>query len=99
MIDFLIVGSGLAGICFAETALQNNKTILVFENNSQNSTRVAGGLYNPVVLKRFSAVWNAQEQIKLLNTFYSTIEHKLQVKFNYKIPVYRKFFSIEEQNN
>src|SRR5688572_7689872 len=99
MVDFLIIGSGLAGISFAEIALQNNKTILVFENNSQNSTRVAGGLYNPVVLKRFSAVWNAQEQMELLNDFYSKIENKLKVKFDYKIPVYRKFFSIEEQNN
>src|SRR6187402_35101 len=98
MIDFLIIGSGLAGISFAETALQNDKSILVFENYSQNSTRVAGGLYNPVVLKRFSAVWNAEEQIKLLNEFYIKIENKLQVKFDYKIPVYRKFFSIEEQN-
>lgn len=99
MIDFLIIGSGLAGISFAEIALQNNKSILVFDNNSQNSTRIAGGLYNPVILKRFSSVWNAQEQMELLNDFYPRIENRLKVKFDYKIPVYRKFFSVEEQNN
>ena len=54
MIDFIIVGNGLAGISFAEIALQNNKSIFVFDNNSQPSSRMAGGLYNPVVLKRFS---------------------------------------------
>ena len=99
MIDYLIVGCGLAGIAFAETALQNGKSIYVFDNNSQQSSRVAGGLYNPVILKRFSEVWNAQEQITLLDVFYGQLEQKLNAKFDFKIPIYRKLFSIEEQNN
>ncbi|RUT69418.1 FAD-binding oxidoreductase [Flavobacterium cupreum] len=99
MIDYLIIGSGLAGISFAEVALKNNKTIVVLDNNSQNSSRVAGGLYNPVILKRFSEVWKAQEQLVLMNDFYNQIEDKLQTKFNFKLPILRKFFSIEEQNN
>jgi len=33
MTDYIIVGAGLAGICFAETALQNGKTILVLMEN------------------------------------------------------------------
>lgn len=99
MIDYIIVGSGLAGIAFAETALQNNKSIVVFDNNSQQSSKVAGGLYNPVILKRFSEVWEAQEQITLLDTFYGNIEKKLESKFDFKIPIYRKLFSVEEQNN
>ncbi|WP_296149885.1 FAD-dependent oxidoreductase [uncultured Flavobacterium sp.] len=99
MIDYLIVGSGLAGIAFAETALENKKSILVFDNNSQQSSKVAGGLYNPVILKRFSEVWEAQEQISLLNSFYSKLEKKLDAKFDFKIPIYRKLFSVEEQNN
>jgi len=99
MIDYLIVGSGLAGIAFAETALENNKAVLVFDNDSQQSSKVAGGLYNPVILKRFSEVWQAQEQIVLLDTFYSRLEKKLNAKFDFKIPIYRKLFSVEEQNN
>ncbi|MBS7233884.1 FAD-binding oxidoreductase [Flavobacterium psychroterrae] len=99
MLDYLIVGSGLAGISFAEIALKNNKTILVIDNKSQNSSKVAGGLYNPVILKRFSEVWKAQEQLVLMNDFYNEIEDKLKAKFNFKLPILRKFFSIEEQNN
>lgn len=99
MIDYLIIGSGLAGISFAELAFKNNKTILVLDNNSQNSSRIAGGLYNPVILKRFSEVWKAQEQLVLMDEFYDNIENKLQRKFNFKLPILRKFFSIEEQNN
>jgi glycine/D-amino acid oxidase-like deaminating enzyme len=99
MLDYIIVGSGLAGIAFSEIALQNNKTILVVNNQSQNSSRIAGGLYNPVILKRFSEVWQALEQLELLYIFYANLERKLQIKLDYKLPLLRKFYSIEEQNN
>ena len=99
MLDYIIVGSGLAGISFAETLLQNGKSFIVFDNHSQNSTKIAGGLYNPVILKRFSQVWNANEQLEIAHSYYKRIEEKLAVKLDYKIPIYRKFFSAEEQNN
>lgn len=99
MIDYIIVGSGLAGISFSEIALKSNKSILVFDNNSQNSSKIAGGLYNPVILKRFSEVWNAQEQLDLMNEFYSGLTEKISTKFDFKKTILRKFFSIEEQNN
>ncbi len=99
MIDYLIIGSGLAGISFSEIALKNNKSILVFDNCSQNSSKIAGGLYNPVILKRFSEVWQAQEQLALMENFYTDLEEKLKCKVDFKKPILRKFFSIEEQNN
>lgn len=99
MIDYLIVGSGLAGICFAEIALQNNKSIVVIDDNTQNSSKIAGGIYNPVILKRFSEVWNAKDQIDFLNEFYPKIEKRINIQIDFKMPVIRKFFSVEEQNN
>ncbi|WP_339837948.1 FAD-dependent oxidoreductase [uncultured Flavobacterium sp.] len=99
MIDFIIVGNGLAGICFAEIAMQNNKSVYVFDDNSQPSSKIAGGLYNPVVLKRFSEVWKAKEQLEIAFPLYKSIEEKLNFKFDYKIPIYRRLASIEEQNN
>lgn len=99
MIDYLIIGSGIAGISFSEFALQNNKSIVVFDDNSQPSSRVAGGMYNPVILKRFSEVWKAKEQLDLSSVFYKELENKLSSKFDFSIPVYRIFNSIEEQNN
>ena len=99
MIDYLIIGSGLAGISFAEVALRNGKSIFIMDNNSQNSSKVAGGLYNPVILKRFSEVWKAQEQLELMNEFYTVVEKKINCKVDFKTPILRKFFSIEEQNN
>jgi len=99
MIDYLIVGCGLAGISFAEVALANDKNILVLSDESQNSSKIAGGLYNPVILKRFSEVWQAQEQLELMNHFYAHLKLKIPVTVDFKKPILRKFFSIEEQNN
>ncbi len=99
MIDYLIVGCGLAGISFAEKALQHNKKILLVDNDSQNSSKIAGGLYNPVILKRFSEVWGAQSQLVALNEFYTQLKPRIEQQLDYKMPILRKFFSIEEQNN
>jgi len=99
MLDYIIVGSGLAGISFSEILLKHNKSFVVFENESQSSSTIAGGLYNPVVLKRFTEVWNAKEQLDFADVFYKQLEEKLSIQVDYKLPIYRKFFSVEEQNN
>jgi glycine/D-amino acid oxidase-like deaminating enzyme len=99
MLDYIVVGSGLAGIAFSEIALLNNKSIMVISDDSQNSSKIAGGLYNPVILKRFSEVWQASSQLELMSEFYSRLESKLGVKLDYNLPLLRKFHSVEEQNN
>ena len=99
MVDYLIIGSGLAGISFSEIALQHHKSILVIDNSSQNSSKIAGGLYNPVILKRFSEVAQAKEHLLIMNEFFANLEKKLDCKVDFKMPILRKFFSIEEQNN
>ena len=73
MVDYLIIGSGLAGISFAETALLNNKNIFVVDCGQNSSSKVAAGLYNPVILKRFTPVWDAQNQLQLLDGFYKNL--------------------------
>lgn len=98
-VDYIIVGCGLAGIAFCEQLKKHNKTFVVFDSNSQLSSVVAGGLYNPVVLKRFTQVWKSKEQLELALPMYLNIEKELNVKLDYKIPVYRRFTSVEEQNN
>lgn len=99
MVDYIIVGAGLAGISFAQVALQHQKKIVVFENDSQNSSKIAGGLYNPVILKRFSEVWCAKEQLQEMHTFYEGLYQQFQIQLDTPMPIYRKFFSVEEQNN
>ncbi len=98
-VDYLIIGSGLAGISFAETCMLHHKKIMVLNDNTQNSTTIAGGLYNPIVLKRFTKIWEAEAQLAISIPFYKNLEEKLHTTFLYEIPLLRKLNTIEEQNN
>jgi glycine/D-amino acid oxidase-like deaminating enzyme len=98
MLDYIVVGLGLAGISFCEVLEKEGKSFKVITDNSQQASQVAGGLYNPVILKRFTLAWKAKEQVELAQPFYAHLERKLGKKLDYKVPVIRRFASVEEQN-
>jgi len=98
-VDYIVVGIGLAGISFCEQLKKENKTFVVFDDTSQQSSLVAAGLYNPVILKRFTSVWNSKEQLEIALPMYANLEKEFNEILDYKVPVYRKFASVEEQNN
>ena len=98
-VDYIIVGLGLAGLAFTNELLCHKKSFVVFEDNSQNSSIVAGGVYNPVILKRFTPVWEAENQLKIAIPFYEQLEKLLNNQYDFKFEVQRIFKSIEEQNN
>ncbi|WP_117884790.1 NAD(P)/FAD-dependent oxidoreductase [Aureibaculum luteum] len=98
-VDYIIVGLGLAGLAFAEELERNDKSYIIYEDYSQNSSRVAGGVYNPVILKRFTPVWDAFDQLNIAIPFYAALEQKLNIQIDYPLDIYRIFTSVEEQNN
>jgi glycine/D-amino acid oxidase-like deaminating enzyme len=98
-VDYIVVGLGLAGLVFVEKLIQAKKSFIVFEDDSQTSSLVAGGVYNPVILKRFSPVWNAKEQLSVALPFYDKLEKKFAQKFDQKFCIKKAFKSIEDQNN
>lgn len=97
-VDYIVVGCGLASIAFCEQLKANKKTFVVFDDESQKSSVVAAGLYNPVILKRFSEVWRAKEQLAIALPMYHKIEKELKIKVDFKLKILRRFTSIEEQN-
>lgn len=99
MKDYLIVGFGLAGLAIAENLTRRNQSFLVIDDTSQKSSRVAGGAMNPVILKRFTKFWMADEFISEAEVFYQDLEKKLDLKLLHHIPIYRKFHSVREQND
>ncbi len=98
MLDYIVVGLGLAGISFCEQLEEYGKSYKVVTDNSQQASLVAGGLYNPVILKRFTLAWKAKNQLDIARPFYKKLEEKLKTTLDYKVPVLRRFASVEEQN-
>ncbi len=96
--DYIVVGFGISGLSFCEHLERNSKSFIVFDDDSQQSSWVAGGMYNPVILKRFTLAWNAVSQLEYALPFYKSLEQKLNDCFLVPLKVHRKFASIEEQN-
>lgn len=98
--DYIIVGGGLAGLCFAAYCRQHNKSFVLIDTpKGDKSSLIAVGLFNPVVLKRFTSIWNGEYQMNLAKDFYAHQEKILGQTFFHPLPLYRKFANIEEQNN
>ena len=98
-LDLLIIGQGLAGSAVAIRALARNYRIMVIDEPSQNiSSAIAAGLFNPVTGRKMVKTWLADELFVELHRFYPGVERMTGKKFFHPMPVYRPFFSVEEQN-
>ena len=98
-LDYIIVGLGIAGLSFCENLIKNNKRFVVFDSGKSTSTLVSAGVINPVVLKRFTPVWNANLHIPLAIHFYKELSLKLKTSFFKEIPMLRIFKNVAEQND
>ncbi len=98
MVDYIVVGLGLAGISFCEQLEKHQKSYVVIADDLQSSSKVAGGLYNPVILKRFTLPYKVHEQLEIALPFYQQLEKKLNSTFISYLSILRRFHSIEEQN-
>jgi glycine oxidase len=99
IVDYLIVGQGLAGSCLALQLAKKNKSVFVLDEPEKNrASAVAAGLFNPITGKIMTKTWRADELFPFLNQFYREAEQFLQSKFYYPRPLYRPFISVEEQN-
>jgi glycine/D-amino acid oxidase-like deaminating enzyme len=73
--------------------------LLIDQPTLSQSSRIAAGLVNPVVLKRLKAVHDAQQFIEEALPFYEDIEKQANSQFLHSIPVQHILQSQEEQNN
>ena len=83
--NYIIVGQGLAGTILAQTLLQEGKSIIVIDElGFSNASRIAAGLYNPVVFKRLVKSWLADNLLPFMDEFYQEAEKLLGVKCYFK---------------
>ncbi|MFT7419433.1 MAG: glycine/D-amino acid oxidase-like deaminating enzyme [Arcticibacterium sp.] len=92
VLDFLIVGQGLAGTCLAHQLSSQGKSFKILQNNAlPSSSKVAGGMFNPVTGKRLALTWKQEELFDYMQLFYRGLEQKLKAKFLHIIPIYRPY--------
>ena len=87
-VDYLIVGQGLAGTLLANALMnKGQKVVVVGNSNAPTASLVAAGLYNPLVFKRVTASWLANDLIKEVYSTYSQLENLLDVPLIHKTPI------------
>lgn len=98
MTDFIIVGRGLAATVLAHTFHKNNISFKVIgEAHLSNCSRIAAGIWNPVVFKRLTPSWLAHQTIPFLNTFYSECEKRTGTTFVYHRNIVKPFVQDQEK--
>ena len=97
-VDYIIAGCGIAGTVLAQTLLQQGKTIMIIDEPSLSAaSKVAAGVYNPVVFKRLVKSWKADELIPVMDDFYQAAEQLLNKQFYFKKQIVKLFTEENEK--
>ncbi len=94
----LVVGQGLAGSVLAVKLLQNNIPFLLINDPSGvTSSKVAGGIINPIIFRHLTMSWRAKELWTTSSAFYSNFDKRKNTNtFNYT-KIVRVFNESEQQ--
>lgn len=92
----LIIGGGVAGTSLAHHLKDEGVETTLVDNGNNQSSRVAGGILNPLVFRRMTLSWRAGEFIPYAHDFYAQLERKLGVKFHFPLRIRRLFASEQE---
>lgn len=98
MKDLLIVGFGLAGLSIAKHAEDRNLSFAVVSDYSQKSSRVAGGILNPIAVKRMKPVRKVEDFLPYANKYYNVLELKLNTNIFSNTEIKVAIHNVEQEN-
>ncbi|HZK94149.1 MAG TPA: FAD-binding oxidoreductase [Prolixibacteraceae bacterium] len=98
MIDFLIVGQGLAGSLLAWELIQRGCSVLVVDNGNENASQIAAGLINPVTGMRFAKSGEVDTLLPAARNCYSELATFFHQVFFIEKTMMRIFSSEKELN-
>lgn len=98
MTDFIIVGRGLAASCLMHAFHKHNISFKVLADPDLSlSSRVAAGIWNPVVFKRLTRSWMAEKFVPSLLKFYGDCEKLLDCKLITQRAIIKPFTEDQEK--
>ena len=100
IIDYLIVGQGLAGTLIGYRLERAGHRVVYADAPSQQSaSEVAAGIVNPITGRRFVKSWRIDELIPAARNLYGELEQELSCKLWYDMPLVRTLFNRGDQND
>jgi glycine oxidase len=95
---YILVGNGLSAQVLAHRFEELNIPFTIIGNSElSNSSRVAAGIWNPVVFKRMTKSWMAETLIDELLRFYSDCETRMKQRFLIRRTIIKPFFEEQEK--
>lgn len=99
VVDYIVVGQGLAGSAVALQLIMRDKRIVVIDEAAKNnSSAIAAGIFNPITGRNAVKTWKADDIFPYLHHFYRNAEQITSTRFLHQLPLYRPFASVLEQN-
>jgi glycine oxidase len=99
MIDFLIVGHGLAGATLAHLLLRRGQRIRVLDNKLPHSaSKVAAGLVNPLIGPKFNVPVHMEDCLTESQNFFRSIEEESGESLYEKFLLHRIFVSEKQRD-
>ena len=96
-VDCLIVGQGIAGSFLSQQFLNQGYRIKVVASGIKSSSSwVAAGVINPLVLKRYTLSWRADEFLKAIPPFYGEMNARLSENYYHPEILYKLISSKDE---
>lgn len=96
--EYIIVGQGIAGTLLAfELEKAGKSFVLIDKPGLSMSSKVAGGIYNPVVFKRLTPSWMAETVLPAMTEVYTELENKFGKKILHPIKINRVFSDQAEE--
>ncbi len=96
--DIIVVGQGLAGSVLALELMNEGRSVIVIDKPELSaSSKVAAGIYNPIVFKRLTQSWLADMVLPVMLDFYGDLETKFQVQLLHHVKITRLYANKDEE--
>lgn len=100
MLDFIIVGQGIAGSMLSWFLMKENQTVLLIDElNTSSATHVASGITNPITGRKFVKTWLADELIPFSQATFQQFEELFSEQLLYPLSIIKLFDSVKAQND
>ena len=94
--DTLIVGQGLAGSLLSMALLERGEEVLIADDDrSVVCSRVAAGLFHPIVPRTGGLTWMAEDIFSRIEPFWRQVEMRIQLPLMHAMPMY--YHAADEQ--
>ncbi len=97
-VDYIIVGDGYAALFFAHQLTKNKKSFVIFSEGRKSASQISAGIINPVVLKKFTTFWLAQEQLDFLKLSLDEIKEYTGINYLIDASIHRIFHDEKEKD-